>query len=124
TRTITAQDNVGPTDFIVGVLNEDVPETISFAKVPPADFADYIPGISNRLHCLALDYEEKAIVTDLERIINWTLLIAYPTQEDAAKFNVPIIPGDSGNPVFAIIGEDLVLLTTSTFGGAGGGGAT
>lgn len=124
TRTIANRVDIAGADFTIGVLDEDVPDTISFAKVPPADFGDYIPGVANGIHCVALDQEEHAIVNDLRTVVgaggNY-LWFDIPHDEDAAGFNEAIVVGDSGNPSFAIIGDDLVLLTVWTNGEAGGG---
>lgn len=109
-------------DITVGVLDEDVPNTIGYAKILPVNYASYLPSLSSlyRVPALALDYEEKALVTDLYSLNNMASFIT-PTNSQRLAFFETIISGDSGNPVFLIINGQLVILTVWTFGGAGSG---
>jgi hypothetical protein len=112
-------------DIQVGVLNSDVPESVTFARVLPADWSEYLPllNIVRSLPCLCLDQEEKALVTDLSSLGSSANFVA-PSQLNFAQrlaFYEPKIGGDSGNPAFLIVNDELVLLTVWTFGGAGAG---
>ncbi len=131
-RTVIATRNVLGSgycpDFGVGLLDANVPSEITFARVLPDSWSNkfqntygmYLPG-------LCLDQEEKALVTDVN-----TLLQAANTTNALASFITPLdtnrlafyeskVGGDSGNPAFWIIDNQLVLLTVWTFGGAGAG---
>jgi hypothetical protein len=44
-----------------------------------------------------------------------------PTKPDRFAFYETIIDGDSGNPAFLIIDDELVIITVWTFAGAGAG---
>jgi hypothetical protein len=69
-----------------------------------------------------MDFSENGIALDLiAETQNITPKITYgtPTLPDRLAFYDPIISGDSGNPIFAVIGSELWLL--STFFGAGSG---
>src|SRR5690606_4028631 len=74
--------------------------------------------VANGIHCLALDQQEQALITDL-KVVNLSQVARFdvPHDDGAAAYNENIVSGDSGNPAFAIIGDELVLLTTWTGGG-------
>lgn len=131
TRTITAlatPDNYVPyyPDITIGVLDSDVPESISFAKVLPSDYADYLPSVGlfmpgmSYIPALALDQEEKALITEWIQS-NTSNSFASSAEPQRLLFFESITIGDSGNPAFLIIDGELVLLNTWTFGGGGGG---
>lgn len=123
TRTITAQADIGGlSDFTIAKLDSDLPIGISFAKVPPADFADYIPGVANGIHCMASNKSEHAIAIDLKQINSGTIArFDFPHDDDALDFNESVVAGDSGHGAFAIIGNELVFLTLWTYGDGGVG---
>jgi len=119
-RTLSARETVSGTDISIGLLNEDVPETITFAKIPPADIDDYFANLSLGMPCLCLDQEEKALVTDLYSINSLSIFKA-PIDTQRLEFYEPKIDGDSGGPGFLIIDDELCLVVTWTYGGAGSG---
>lgn len=109
-------------DLTVGVLDEDVPPEIHFAKVLPNNWMDRLPTGVNRVPSLTLDQQEKALITDVDSITPWrTNFIPPDINSQRYLFYEPKISGDSGNPAFLIINEELVILTVWTYGGAGGG---
>ena len=113
-------------DLAVGVLDSDVPGTITFAKILPSGWKDYfptqhaynkVPGIP----LMVLDHEEKALVYNVGNISEGgpkpALQRVYYDEPDTVprqSFCEEIIPGDSGNPVFMVIDGELVLLTVIT----------
>ena len=109
-------------DITIGILDSDVPAGIGFAKILPQNWANYLPSLSTsyRLPCLVLDQEEKALVSDLRQMTG-SINFWIPTKPDRFAFYETIIDGDSGNPAFLIIDDELVIITVWTFGGAGGG---
>lgn len=125
-RSVTARQNVGlsnaldgyDTDVVVCLLDSDVPSDIDFAKILPTDYSDYLPGLANGVPCLCLDQEEKALVGDFFSTVNG-VHFKYPQIEQRKAFFELKIHGDSGNPAFLIINDELVLVTTWTFGGNG-----
>jgi hypothetical protein len=106
----------------VGVLDSDVPNTISFVKILPQNWNDYLPSLFSlyRLPCLVLDQEEKALISELSSL-STTANFSAPNNSTRLAFFESIITGDSGNPAFLIIDDELVIITVWTFGGAGGG---
>ncbi len=112
-------------DICIGVLDSDVPLSISFAKVLPSNWRTYLPSLStsSSIPVLRLNQNERASVA------NWrgsfgnlgSFFLQYPSSTLRQSYYENIITGDSGNPVLLIIDGDLVVLGTFTSGGAGGG---
>jgi hypothetical protein len=126
-RTLTAIVNLSNNvdhlpDFVIGLLDSNV-TGCGFAKVLPDDWADYLPNSGIKIPALALDQEEKALVTDTWYLSEPVGGIAFqvPTSEVRLSFYEAIIPGDSGNPAFFIINDELVILAVWTLGGPGAG---
>ena len=119
-RQVVDGQRVGTTDAWVGVLDSDVPNSISFAKLLPANAADYLPGVQYGVPLLCLDQEEKASVADLCQMT--TLAVCrIPVDSQRLAFFEDKIVGDSGNPGFVIINSEPILVTTWTAGPAGAG---
>jgi hypothetical protein len=108
-------------DITVGLLDTAVPSSIIPARVVPLNFHDYfiqqlIP--LNGLWTVAFpaagslytDQEEKALVID--HFMSSTAFHEFSAPTNTLKVSAyePIITGDSGNPVFYIINNELVLL--------------
>ncbi len=112
-----------PFDLAIGLLDSDLPGTITPAKVLPADTLDYLPSLASAypLPCLGIDQEEKALVTDLYSLGGSFASCQPPSNATRLNFYEPLIMHDSGNPCFLVIGGVAVLLTTWTFGGPGAG---
>jgi hypothetical protein len=113
------------TDIAIGLLDEEVPAGIQIAKVLPKNYADYFnfaPGSSPPIYVVGLDQEENALVKMTAGLINYMLSGSPPfkviqVNETAAAhafqtFNQTIVGGDSGNPLFMILDNELVVLTT------------
>jgi hypothetical protein len=123
TRTLISSLRVGATDLRVGVLDVDVTEC-TFAKILPGDdWADYIPNNGYKIPALVLDQEEKALVDEVMYITGINNATGFKIPADATRklFYESIIGGDSGNPSFLIINNQLVILTVWHYGLAGSG---
>jgi hypothetical protein len=109
-------------DFRIGLLDSDVPNSISFAKVLPNNWVSYFPSLSAQytIPLLVLDQEEKALVTDWYTS-STSIRCTQPTNAQRLSFYENLISGDSGNPMFLIINNQLVLLSVVGGGGAGSG---
>jgi len=105
-------------DVTVGVLDSDVPPTIGFATILPSDWARYFADGRLDVPCIALDQEEKALVTSLWWL-NEQASCNSPSDATQAAFFEDIVRGDSGNPAFMIVRGRAVLLTVWSFGGGG-----
>ena len=120
--------NGARTDAWMILLDSDLPASITPCKLFPDSFETYLPAgartfAAEALPCLAMDFSENGIAIDLRSkgYGNQTPVMVFqaPTLPDRLAFFDNIISGDSGNPIFAVIGSELWLL--STFYGPGVG---
>ena len=109
-------------DLVVGTLESDVPASISFAKVLPKNLTTVRPPFNIRVPVFDTDFEEKALVADLSYESGTMVSLKTPLSNSYRRqfFETKIV-GDSGNPVFFVIDNQLVLLFVFTYGGAGAG---
>jgi hypothetical protein len=127
TRTMTAQQSLGgsgyPYDLTIGLLDSDLPSSITPAKVLPSTVADYLPSLSTlySIPCLGIDQEEKALITELYSLGGDYTRFHQPVNTTRLSYYENLVDLDSGNPCFVIIGGQAVLITTWTFGGGGTG---
>jgi hypothetical protein len=108
------------TDIAIALLDEEVPSNIKIAKVLPPNYTEYfkISGLDDdMILAVGLDQEEKAILKRTSFVFGnyivpnisvYNLLNTSPYY----AFTEDIVVGDSGNPVFLIIDNELVVLTT------------
>jgi hypothetical protein len=119
-------------DISVGVLDSDVPSTIKFLKLLPANYTDKInipdvdtvgnPSFNLRLPVFYTDQEEKALVFDWYGILSVPyentfmkgFRLQQPISSNRLNFYETAIAGDSGSPICAIVQNELVLLSTFT----------
>jgi hypothetical protein len=124
-------------DASLGLLDSDVPNSISFAKMLPSNWSSYLPTIYRnsayinnytiyKIPILSLDQEEKALVKEFFAVDRTVVTVTKPptqnyldpnnnynnTYPNRLTFYEEIIGGDSGNPSFLIINNQLVLITT------------
>ena len=111
-RTVTGSQQIGSSDIRLGVLNEDVPGSIGFAKILPSDWATYLPGDGADLPFCGTDQEEKLLVFETVELAGGTIVFSSPAEPVRKSFWELLIGGDSGNPALLIVGGQLVLLST------------
>jgi hypothetical protein len=111
-------------DLTIGVLDSDVPSSISFCKILPDNWSNYLPTDIDGIPCLVLDQEEKALTADGWSSVNngaGIIQLKRPSDTKRLQFYEELIVGDSGNPCFFIINNQLVILTVWTSGPSGAG---
>lgn len=130
-RNLISYSNDTITDISIGLLDNEVPANIKIAKVLPIDYNIYISlnfSAESPILCVCLDQQEKALVKEFyglqtygyyegETLISYkNVYIANITNQSAfsqyTSFSETIISGDSGNPIFFIIDNELVVLST------------
>lgn len=131
TRTISAVVVIPVTgslypDITIGVLDSDVPGTISFAKVMPNGWEAKLPNIvTSRPPAIGTDQEEKMLVRAAYEIDHAQpgalATFVSPSEHVYLHFYENLVGGDSGNPCFFLINGELVLLTVWSRGGGGQG---
>lgn len=111
---------------MVGLLDYEVTPNVHPAKILPVDYEKWI-GDGSGLPTVTLTQTEKAYVNDLNPIptnaVSRYMTSHRPTDSRRSQFRDQLIVGDSGNPVFLIVGNEPVLLYCLKTGGAGGGPA-
>ena len=122
---VVAVTSVSGTDIQIGLLETAVPESIvKPAMLLPLDFAEYI-SIGKLLPVMQFDYDEHGVVYEITsdlpvpgsvqmaeaRVCTWK-----PQSAIRQLFYENIVIGDSGNPMFLIIGNDAVLLGAAHVG--------
>ena len=119
-------------DFTICTLDSPLPATITPCKMLPANYANYLGYLENgRPPVMVLNQYEKALVTELRElgpsVPSYAEFVRPALHRKRLDFYENVIFGDSGNPAFLIIKppntglDTLVLLTTLTHDGAGGG---
>lgn len=108
-------------DIVIGELDQDVPPTISFAKVLPHNLTTIRPrGV--HLPVFGTDFEEKALVANFNYESGTLVWLGRPAPSSIRyPYFETKITGDSGNPVFLVVDGELVLVFVFTYGGSGGG---
>jgi len=125
-------------DIAIGVLDEDVPSTISYVKILPEDWRDYVTPyrVVNGAYeiwsagggeyslwgipCIFTDQEEKLLVADIRKLpippetAQAALSGTAPIESNRLLFNELIVAGDSGSPIFILVNGELVLLSVIT----------
>jgi len=118
TRTMVNSLRVGTTDIRIGILDSDVPASITYYPLiaDPTVFAQYLP-IFKDLPLFATDQNEKALIFNADSItignksVNYNgVASADPLRNSFSKTD--LVGGDSGDPLFVIIDGKPVLLTT------------
>ena len=115
------------TDAWMILFDSDLPASITPCKLFPDGYETYLPaGASSvaaySLPLLAMDFSENGIALDFiskSPSSIPTMIYGAPTLADRLAFYDPIISGDSGNPIFAVIGSELWLLSTFYFANVG-----
>lgn len=97
-------------DFRVGVLAQSVNAAIHRVPVMPS-FSGRLPNIAQQLPAIMLDQEEKALCGCIYAQPSDYLSYKKPTGPDRLAMYEAIIGGDSGNPTFAWVGDDIVLMS-------------
>lgn len=130
TRTLSAIQDVvagsAPTsrDARIGRLDSDVPGTITWYEIMPADWQDYLTLYPNsNLPVIAFDQQRKALqrwrqhypypANDPGQQAVYNAILAYHTEADQAS--EAIVTGDSGQPLFHPVNGELVLLGCHTW---------
>jgi hypothetical protein len=107
-RQVIAQRQVAGTDIMVGLLDTEVPATITVARILPADYPGKLPLAGLPLLCS--DKEKKALVANVRTTGGGAIYIEAPAQAARAAFFEDWIGGDSGSPGLIFVRSKPVLL--------------
>lgn len=112
-RTVSNSLQVSNSDIRVGVLNEDVSESISFYSVLPAGWRDYLVTVlSTSLPLITITQDKKVICREMFNILSNSQLLAHGIAQktNRSAYTAPLVVGDSGQPLFILINGELILL--------------
>ena len=128
TYKVTNVQQVGSTDIAIGTLDRDADPSLIVYRVLPDNWTQYIankviqptatfiavgltaPTQSFVLPVLYSGQTRKVSTADVTSIVGGLAGVNIPAFEVARAFGDAIIGGDSGNPIFAMLGDELVLL--------------
>jgi hypothetical protein len=108
-------------DLTVGVLEEDVPNTITPCKIIDSGILNYLQQNIANIPILTINQDRNALICDGGAINTNYTTYTRPIYSNNSVirdqyFQAPIV-GDSGTPQFIIMKNQLVLLSMFTFGG-------
>jgi hypothetical protein len=129
TYKVTNVQQVGGTDIAIGTLDRDVDASLIVYKVLPDNWLQYIAnktipltatyiaaGITTPIRAFVLPVlytgqDRKVSTADVTNINMAGIAgVSIPAFEVARAFGDGVRGGDSGNPIFAMLGDELVLL--------------
>lgn len=116
---VTRTKRVGTTDILIGELDKETDPSLKVYNVLPANFTKYFTPqpISNqpRFPIIYSDQEKKVLIGDYISTFNNTptekvIHITSPNEPNKSAYYEQVVVGDSGNPIYTIINNDLVLM--------------
>lgn len=112
-RTVVNQIQVAiGLDIKVAVLDSDVPSSIAYYPIVDlSTFKNYWKTVPNT-PIVILDQEDKALIKNVSGVDSGQVNYLAPSSSPRSDFDETLIVGDSGNPIFGVIGGRLVLLTS------------
>ena len=111
-------------DIKIGLLDAPLPASIIPVKVLPDDWKTFLRNPTG-LPVLGFNLEENAVVTEISSFDNefqpgsYRNFMRVPTDPQRLHFYEKFGANNSGNPMFLILDNQLVLINTTSFGGPG-----
>lgn len=116
-RTVVDNINIAGTDISMGVLDSDVPDSITYYPIiSSSTLASYFQktqDVFEDMPIVTLDQEAKVLVSNMFNITNNSSMyhLKYGTLP-RKEFGEILISGDSGQPAFMVIDNSPILLFT------------
>lgn len=103
------------TDILIGELDRETDSVFPVYSVLPANFSKYFSDTTAKFPVIYSDQEKKALVGEFNGLFTvancgTNAQIIAPSTDARRNYFEPLRVGDSGNPVFTIINNELVLL--------------
>ncbi|PWU08280.1 MAG: hypothetical protein C5B50_29820 [Verrucomicrobia bacterium] len=114
-RKVVDQIQVGVSDTAVGMLDTDLPASVGYLPILPANYTNYLPTTgSSYVQAIGL-HQDLSLFSQPMRFwdpnsVVWDRLIAPPFGL-TTNWNIALYSGDSSNPDMLLIGNQLVLVT-------------
>ena len=120
TNVITGVRRVLSTDIAIQSLRDELPSTITPTRILPPTYRDLI-GTGKWLPVLRFDKNEQCVVGEISMVLpseasyktgvrEQSVLTTTPSRELRQPFYIHTQGGDSGNPSFVVVGNEIVLL--------------
>lgn len=109
-------------DTLLITLDRDIDPQITPAKVMPQGWQTSYASNALRQPCLAMNQLQEIFVKDYDGAYSNTSPednFLTPVAADRLALTKTVVPGDSGSPIFTIVNNKLVLLTTWHFPNSG-----
>ena len=137
TYKVTNVQQVGSTDIAIGTLDRDADPSLNVYRVLPDNWTQYIANkaipptatyiamglnLSTQAFVLPVLYtgqDRRVSTADVINIVGGLAGVSIPAFEVARAFGDGVRGGDSGNPIFAMLGDELVLLGSWYTGASG-----
>ena len=121
-RKVLQRVDVG-SDTSVGILDADLPPSVGFLPVLPANFTNYLPATpTNYIQGIGMNQEfylfSQPMLFAYPGTVTWNSYVAVPDGL-GTNCNVAIRGGDSSNPEMLLIGNQLVLASHNFYAGGG-----
>jgi hypothetical protein len=122
TYTVTATTWLSGTDILIGVLNTTIDSSLCFYKILPSDFQNYYSVV---LDPNGSGLEMPVVYTDQEKILSvgdakldrggsspypWVWKVYSSLNSKKYSYSRGLISGDSGNPIFVVLNNELIIL--------------
>lgn len=113
-RLVVSSARIGATDIDLSTLDFPLPETIHWFKVMPRNWflscSRQAPGTLGGMPCIVLDANTQSVaVKDLAAFTPDGFFTANPVDPVRRSFTRELHTGDSGSPMFILVGRELVL---------------
>jgi len=113
-RIVKSSVRIGDTDIDLSTLDTPLPGTIHWFKVMPAKWfvgcSRQAPGSVGGLPCVIMDGNTQSIaVKDVAGFGPGVFVTGSPVDRRRVAFTRELHPGDSGSPMFILIGGELIL---------------
>jgi hypothetical protein len=113
-RLVVSSVRIGATDLDLSTLDAPLPETIHWFKVMPEHWflkcARGVPGTLGGMPCVVMDGNTQSVaVKDIAGFYPGGFITATPADPRRRAFTRELRVGDSGSPMFILVGRELVL---------------
>ena len=110
-------------DTSVGLLNEDLPPSVGFLPVLPANYTNYLPTTA-RSFVQGIGMNQDMLLFSQPMTFAYVPMVGWNSAKTvpmgpAKNWNVMIRAGDSSNPEMLLIGDQLVLVSHNYFATGG-----
>jgi hypothetical protein len=124
TYKVTNIQQVGDSDISIGTLDRDADASLMVYRILPDNWAQFIANKTENFSTMGVsftnqsfvmpvlytNYDKRVATGDVVNVRMGTATVNIPAFENARAFGEALRVGDSGNPIFVPVGNELVLL--------------